>query len=158
MQIAINKTNEAEIVAELVEAAGRATYTTIRDWESFDEAFKAVLADIKRRFRVDDVDMRAIFTGGGTTAKVTELTFRRSSGVWYLEKARSKRTSCAIDLIKYEVSSYAYERFWLSVKDGRSMKSVERRDDHVPSAHEKIATIALQAQRTKSRTRARHRV
>lgn len=154
MDIEINKMNEHEIVAALKKAAGRATYTTTRDWDAFEKAFKAVQLDIARRFRVpDDVDMRAIFTGGGASAKVSELTFRRVHAVWYLEEVRSKRTSCPTAYIKYRVCSYSYEKFWIYVKDGRSMKSVERKDDRPLSQHKRLAIMSLQAQRSKPRTR-----
>lgn len=156
MDIAINETNRNEIVAALVKAAGRATYATIRDWDTFETAFRKVLLDLERRFCVpDDVDLRAIFTPRGGYAKITELTFRRARGVWYLEKAKSKRASCAIDWTKYLVNPYAYEKFWLHVKDGRSMQSVDLDYGEPLSAHEQLAAMALEDKRFRSRRRRR---
>lgn len=112
MDIEINTSNKEAIVAELVRVAGRATYTTIRDWDGFERAFKKVLTDLERRFRVPvDVDLKAIFTRAGGTALVTELTFRRASGVWYLRSVRKKRSSSPVDYIKYVVGAYSYEKF-----------------------------------------------
>ncbi len=153
-KIEINKTNEQKIVDELVKAAGRATRATIRDWDAFEKAFKSVIADVERRFCVpDDVDMRAIFSAGGTYAKITELTFRRAGGGWYLEKAMTKRASCSIDWIKYKVNLYAYEQFCIFVKDGRSMQSVDPDYDEPLSAHQRLSIFDLRARRSKLRAR-----
>ena len=150
MAIEINRENEHEIVAELENAAGKATFYTIRDWASFEEAFQAVLGDLERRFRVpDDVDMRAIFSSGAAGGLTSELTFDRSSGLWFLEKVGKKRTSCPHDFIKYVVGSVSYEKFWLHVKDGRSMKSVECIDHKPLSGHDKLKALALETQRLK---------
>lgn len=158
MRIEISKTNEQEIVAELQKAAGPATLSTIRDWNAFETAFKSVLLDIDRRFGVpDEVDMRAIFSAAGYSAMATELTFRRACGVWYLEKARSRLTSSWVNWIKYSVHPYAYEKFWIYVRDGRSMRSVDVDYDEPVSAHERLSILNLRENRSKLRTLARRK-
>lgn len=158
MKIEINRTNEQQIVAELNKAAVPATVATIPDWNAFETALKSVLLDIDRRFGVpDDVDMRALFSAASRWGETTELTFRRANGVWYFEKARSKRTPCRINWVRYSVGPYAYEKFLIYVRDGRSMRSVDLNFDEPVSAHERLAIFNLQANHSKLRALAKRK-
>ncbi len=151
MAIRIEEANKQILVQALETSAGKAIASTIRDWEGLEKALDLVKLDLERRFELPDVvNLRALFTGGGTWADVTKLTFLRSGGVWHLEAAVRKRPTFMRNYIRYEADSYAYEMFRLYVRDGRSMPSVDYGEDRILSAHEQLNLVAIQRQKADS--------